>query len=105
MTIELTCPGLLSGRSDKIHFLGLCPDCDAYCAAGMTLEQVENFYHLGILGQDIYEGYCWVWATSAVRFGSYGHWKQPPVVQAGRDAGERIKVAREMRREREAARG
>lgn len=100
--VELTCEGLLSGRSDKIHFLGYCPDCDAYQVAYMTLEQVEDKYHHGMIDQDVYEGYCWVWATDAVRFGSYDHWRIPPAVESGRLAGERIRVARAYRRARAA---
>jgi hypothetical protein len=101
--VELTCPGLLSGDHDRFHFLlAGCPDCVAYALAGMTLEQVENHYHQGLISQDAWEGYCWVWATSAARFGSYDSWKTPPAVASARQAGERIRLAHVLRRGREA---
>jgi hypothetical protein len=105
VTIALTCEGLLSGRGDLFHFLGRCDDCTAYAVAGASLERVEDWYHSGMIDQDAYEAYCWVWATSAVRFGNYEHWQTPPAVQSAREFAERIKLASTYRRDREAGRG
>lgn len=66
---------------DRKHLMGHCKDCDArHYVLGMTLEQVEMWYHRGLFGQDVYEAYTHVWATSAFRFGSYDSWAKPPVI-------------------------
>jgi hypothetical protein len=66
---------------DAAHFRGICNDCDARRAAGMTLGQVENLYRQGVFGQDLFEAYCHVWATGAFRYGAVSpSWLESPVI-------------------------
>lgn len=66
---------------DRRHFMGTgCSDCCARTVMGMTLEQVERWYRSGHVGQDVWEAYTHVWATSAYRFGNYDSWQRPPVI-------------------------
>lgn len=65
---------------DTMHFLGLCNDCNARYAAGMSLEKVEQWYRSGHFSQDLYEAYTHVWATSAYRYSDYGSWRRSPVI-------------------------
>src|SRR5258708_35964732 len=67
------------------HFLGLCDECDAHYLARMTLNEVDNWYRQGVIGQDTFEGYCHGWATSCVRGESFDGWLEPPVTQRARD--------------------
>lgn len=62
------------------HFMSSCRDCCARTLLNMTLEQVERWYHYGNVGQDVYEAYCYVWATSAYRYSACGSWREPPVI-------------------------
>lgn len=66
---------------DRRHFLGTgCNDCGARTVSAVTLEQAERWYHQGLIGQDLWEAYCHVWATSAYRYGSYESWRKSPVI-------------------------
>jgi hypothetical protein len=66
---------------DRRHFMATgCRDCCARTVAGMTLEQVEHWYHDGYVGQDVYEAYCHAWATSATHSAAWDSWLKPPAV-------------------------
>lgn len=65
--------------ADTNHFLGAqCNECNAHYLVRMSLEQVENWYRVGHVGQALFEAYMHVWATGAARFGNYLPWKVPP---------------------------
>jgi hypothetical protein len=64
---------------DGMHFLG-CHDCDARRLANVSMERAEDWYHRGMIGQDVYEAYCHVWWTAAPRFSSPGSWRLSPVI-------------------------
>jgi hypothetical protein len=74
-------PGHYRPGADSNHFLGHCDECDAHYLLNMTLEQVENWYHQGVIGQAMYEAYCHIWATSAFRYGRYESWERPPACE------------------------
>lgn len=65
--------------SDTNHFLGRCDECDVHYMAKMNVDEVESHYRSGAIGQDAYEAYMHVWATSASRYSSVaaGH-ENPP---------------------------
>jgi hypothetical protein len=65
---------------DKVHFFGLCNDCNARYAARMSLEEAERWYRSGHFSQDVWEAFTHVWATSAFRFGYYGSWRRSPAI-------------------------
>lgn len=74
-------PGHYRPGADSNHFLSAgCEECTAHRVMGMTLEQVEAWYHRGLVSQDMYEAFCHVWATSAYRYGAHASWEKPPVI-------------------------
>lgn len=78
-------PGHYRPGADTNHFLGLCDECDVHRLARMNPEEVQDWGPFsgtpgkaGAIRQALYEAYCHVWATSAVRVGaSYGY-EVPP---------------------------
>lgn len=68
--------------ADTNHFLGRCEECDAHYLSGRTLEEVERWYWQGMISQDQWEAYGYVWATSAWRSDHWDSWKVPPVIPA-----------------------
>jgi hypothetical protein len=66
--------------SDANHLLGRCEECDAHYMSRMTLEQVERWYHRGVLGQDQFEAFMYVWATSAERSQTWDNWARAPEI-------------------------
>jgi hypothetical protein len=77
--------------SAKVHFLGLCLECDANTLIRRPLGEIEGWYRLGSIGQDEWEGYTWAWATGAYRYGDYPGWTTPPVSHTARAFGERLR--------------
>lgn len=65
-----------------VHIRGICNDCDARCyVTALSLEQVESLYRQGVFGQDLYEAYTHVWATSAFRYSAVSRsWAESPVI-------------------------
>ena len=75
------------------HRFGLCHECDAYAVANMTLGEIENWYHQGLLDQDEYEGYMWAWATGAPRFSDHWRsWEREPEFPLAKAFGELLKL-------------
>jgi|SRR5690554_5303284 len=78
-------PGHYRPGADTNHFLGLCDECDVHRLARMGLEEVQDWGPFsgtpgkaGAIRQALYEAYCHVWATSAVRFGTTYGYEVPP---------------------------
>jgi len=78
-------PGHYRPGADTNHFLGHCDECDARYLARMSLEEVQDWGPFsgtpgkaGTVRQALYEAYCHVWATSAVRFGTTYGYEVPP---------------------------
>jgi len=71
-------PGHYVPGADTNHFLGRCDECDAHYMKTMSLDTVEMHYRSGVFGQDAFEAYMHVWATSSYRFSSLGSGSQKP---------------------------
>ncbi|MET9126960.1 hypothetical protein [Streptomyces sp. NPDC004528] len=70
------CPAL--AEPGNIHLMTVhCIECNAYRMAKMNRDTVEQWYRSGHFGQEEYEAYMYVWATSAVRH-SAGGWGEEP---------------------------
>ena len=59
-----------------------CINCNAFRAAKLTADSAGDWYRAGRLSQVEYEGYMYVWATSATRYnpGSWGASPTDPAV-------------------------
>jgi hypothetical protein len=73
-------PGHWREGADTNHFFGRCDECDLHIISRMTMGEVEGWYHVGKIGQDMYEAFMYVWATTAVRSDRYDAWKVPPLM-------------------------
>lgn len=71
-------PGHYQPGADSNHFLGRCLECDAHYILARPLDEVESWYHQGMISQSQWEAFTHVWATSAFRYGSYDAWERPP---------------------------
>lgn len=67
-----------TAATGELHFMHVCDECAALTLARCNLDQVENMYNTGRIRQALYEAYTHLWATTAVRYGSYGSWTVPP---------------------------
>jgi hypothetical protein len=84
-------PHYMKGATTN-HLIGNCDECDAHYVASRTFDEVDNWYRQGVIGQDVFEGYAWAWATSAFRYAptSWEHTPDDPRVRA---IGETIRTA------------
>lgn len=87
-------------RCASMHFLNRgCLGCDAYTLRRSSLDTVDAMYRDGRIGQDWFEAYMHVWATSVHRYSSNGAgWSESPTETAV------IERATALREEMEAVR-
>lgn len=79
---------------DQHHFLGLCDECDAHYLRFRTLDEVDNWYRQGVIGQDEWEGFTYAWATSVpaeARWGLHETYAVEPVTARAREFAELVR--------------
>lgn len=72
-------PGHYLPGASTNHFMGRCLECDVHYLAGATWEDAHRWYREGRIGQDEWEAFAHVWATSACRHSPLGdgHRQEP----------------------------
>jgi hypothetical protein len=75
-------PGHYKQGADTNHFLGRCEECDAHYLIAMTQEQAERWYRQGVISQDEWEAFMYLWAVSSGRSSAWDSWKEPPQIPA-----------------------
>ena len=72
-----------AGGCADMHFEGICEACDVARASHQSMGEVDDRYRQGRVGQDLFEAYMHVWATSAFRYGSSASgWVTPSEIPA-----------------------